>query len=215
MRASPVSDSKPPCRLYLVIPHDAGAESADVLAAALDAGDVACALLRCDADGRVDRAAAERLIAAALERGVAFLIEADTDAARTLGADGVHIPGDEGRYAAAREALGSEAFIGADCGGSRHGALTLAERGADYIAFSADGRGRDAMTREELLRWWAEVVEVPVVAWLARNPDEAAALARTGADFIAVGDAVWAHEAGPGEAVRAFNAALAGRRDAA
>lgn len=210
-----MSDSQPPCRLYLVIPHDAGAEGADALAAVLDAGDVACVLLRSDSDGQVDRAAAERLAGAALARGVAFLVETDVSAARALGADGVHIAGDEALYTAAREALGPEAFIGADCGGSRHGALTLAERGADYIAFSADGRGRDAMTRDELLRWWAEVVEAPVVAWLADDPDEAAALARTGADFVAAGEAVWTHAAGPTEAVRALNAALAGRRESA
>lgn len=210
-----MSDRAPPCRLYLTVPHDAGAGIADALAAALDAGDVACVLLRCDADGHVDRAAGERLADTTLERGVAFLIEADTDAALELGADGVHIAGDEALYTAAREALGPEAFIGADCGGSRHGALSLAEREADYVAFSADGRGRDAMTREELLRWWAEVVEVPVVAWLAQDPGEAAALARTGADFVAAGDAVWTHAAGPGAAVQAFNAALAGRSDAA
>jgi len=38
--------------------------------------------------------------------------------------------------------------------------------------------------------WWAEIFEVPCVAF-AETADQAAELARAGADFIALGAALW------------------------
>lgn len=209
--------SSPPCRLYLVVPADAGPETVEAFEQALDAGEVGATLLRCGRDGTVDRTLARKLLAIAASHGVAFLAESDVQAADAIGADGVHIAGDEALYEAARNALGDDALVGVQCPPERHIALTLAEAGADYVAFSqmpgrGDGKGADL---DEILTWWAELVEVPVVAWLADTLEEARALARTGADFIAVSEAVWRAGKGPAEAVRALNLALAETRSAA
>ena len=50
------------------------------------------------------------------------------------------------------------------------------------------------------LAWWAEICEVPCVGFAA-NADEVPALGRAGADFIAIGDFVWADARGPRLAV--------------
>ena len=203
-----------PCRLFLVIPNGSATPAAPDVEAALAPGEVACALLRAPPDGSVDRALAETLCSLAQERDAAFLIESDIALARAIGADGVQIRGDEALYESARAALGAHAIIGAECGSSRHDALALAEKGADYIAVSGGPGGADE-ARDALVGWWAEIVEVPLVAGLAEDIETARRLSALGADFVAVEDAVWRHAGGPAQAVRDFAAALADRRTAA
>ena len=68
--------------------------------------------------------------------------------------------------------------------------MTLAEAGADYIAFGAPphlkDRDKGRARRDELIAWWAEIFEAPCVAFDVETPQEAEALARAGADFIAI-----------------------------
>ena len=59
----------------------------------------------------------------------------------------------------------------------------------------------------DLVTWWAELFEVPCVGW-AMNLDEVAGLAGAGADFVAIGDAVWLDPRGPGSAMAAAAAQL-------
>jgi len=122
------------------------------------------------------------LVRAAQALGIAVLIEDDLDVARKLGADGLHANDPELPIEALRAALGSERSLGASCGLSRHLALEAAEAGADYVSFEADG---DDEALIEIVSWWAEVMTPPVVAEGVAGPDEAAAFARAGADFIA------------------------------
>ena len=70
--------------------------------------------------------------------------------------------------------------------------MEAGEAGADYVAFAAD---------LELVRWWAELMLVPVVAELD-SPDLAAEFAAAGAEFIALGEALWHDPAGAAAAVR-------------
>ncbi len=207
-----MSDTTHSCRLYLAIPHDADARTLDAFQTALDAGDVACALLHSGPDGAADRTLAARLCEETLNRDALLLIENDLMAAESAGADGVHIMGDETLYEAARAALGPDAIIGSACRPERHAALTLAEKGADYIAFGGDGM--ENAQRDEMIAWWAEIVEVPVVAWGADDTGEAAAMARLGADFVMVDETVWNRDGDAAEAVGALNRALGRRRSA-
>ena len=126
-------------------------------------------------------------------RGIAVLIENDAALARTLRADGVHLAWSKDiveRYGEARDILGTRYMAGADAGRSRHDAMTLGEAGADYIAFGIPAHVEDRETavarRLDLVQWWAEIFEVPVVAFDAASPEEARELAAAGADFIAV-----------------------------
>lgn len=204
-----------PCRLTLIVPAAPGPAFDDAFAAALAGGDVACAVLRAGADDTVDRALAAALMTPAHERDVALVLESDIAAAADLGADGVQIGTEEADYAVARDALGKDAIVGAACGYSRHDAMVLGELGADYVAFGGGARDPSDWPLTGLAAWWAELIEVPCMAWNPADMDEARALARAGADFLAVEDLVWQHTQGPGAAVQALNALLSEAREAA
>lgn len=132
-------------------------------------------------------------IAEAQGAGIAVLLQNQPQAAKDLAADGVHLPHSKtivDDYRAARQILGPGLIVGADAGKSRHDALTLGEAGADYVAFGIPAFVRDresAFNRQiELVSWWAELVEVPVVAFDVENEAAAGAFAKAGADFIAI-----------------------------
>jgi thiamine-phosphate pyrophosphorylase len=82
--------------------------------------------------------------------------------------------------------------------------MIAAERGADYVMFGEPNREGERPAAEAVLErvaWWAEVFEVPCVAYAA-SADEIEALAQAGADFVAVGDFVFADARGVAVAVR-------------
>ena len=204
------------CRLYAITPSApsiAEAAFADALAAALDAGDVACLQLRWKEATDDDlRRAAERLMPACRERGVAFVVNDRPALAAEIGADGAHVGADDDTVAAARAALGPDAIVGASCYGSRDRGLDAAAGGADYVAFgafypTATKRPR-ARAGTDVLRWWQDAVTVPCVAIGGVAPANCGALAAAGADFVAAVSAIWDHPDGPAAAVRAFDRAL-------
>jgi thiamine-phosphate pyrophosphorylase len=204
----------PVCRLYLVTPPGLeGAAALDAVAealtAALDAGDVACVLLRTvGLDDRAALTAALRLAPLAQNRDAAFLVEDRPEVARQSNADGVHLSGNGAPVARVREMIGPEAIVGVGCGLSRHAAMTAGEAGADYVAFA----GPEAELAE-LLAWWQTTMTPPSVVLDGVTLDNAAELARAGADFLAVADAVWRHPVGPAAAIEALAARIAGARE--
>jgi thiamine-phosphate pyrophosphorylase len=186
-----VAQQKASTRLCAVI--EAGEAALGRLAAALAAADIASVLIAPAPDAGLDASAARPLVEGAQGHNAAALIADDAELARTLGADGVHLsPAGTGgsAYGAARNMLGRHGIVGVDAGVSRHDAMTLAEEGADYIAFGAPARLKDRskarMRRDDLIAWWAEIFEAPCVALDVETPEEAEALARAGADFVGV-----------------------------
>lgn len=191
--ASDVTARKAPAatpQLCLSLACDAAA--GDRLAAALDVAAPAAVLLApADAGPLPPHAAA--LVEVIQAKGIAALVLDDARRALDLGADGVHLAHTKdstARYSWARELLGPRLIVGADAGASRHDAMVLGEEGADYVAFGLgrDWRDRDAAggRRLDLVAWWAELFEVPCVALDVERAEEAAELARAGADFIGV-----------------------------
>lgn len=177
-------------RLYLV-----AAVGTDVrrLAPVLDSSAAATLLVTSAASVALTAQSARPLIELAQAKNIAALIEDDAGLARTLRADGVHLPWGKdiaARYAEAREVLGTRFIVGVDVGRSRHDAMTLAEDGADYIGFGipahVEDRAAAAERRRELIAWWSEIFEVPCVAFDVETAEEAQALAAAGADFIAM-----------------------------
>lgn len=205
----------PSCRLYLITPPALEPRAfARELAAALDAGDVACLQLRLKAaaDDAVLRAA-ELLMPVCARRDVAFLVNDRPDLAQKAGADGVHVGQDDASYAESRRLLGADKIVGVTCHGSRNLALEAAEAGADYVAFGAffPTGTKDAKTRAdpEILRWWSEIMTVPCVAIGGITVENCAPVVAAGADFLAVMSGVWNYATGPAQAVKDFNAAIA------
>jgi len=214
----PTDQNAARCRLYLVTPSaipDLTGFSR-TLAAALDAGDVACLQLRLkNCDDAVIRAAVAALMPLCHARGVAFILNDRPDLAHELGCDGVHVGPEDVPYAEARRIVGPGAVVGVSCKGSRHLAMELAEAGADYVAFGAffPSTTKDvshlAPLDPEILSIWSETTTVPCVAIGGITVENCAPLIAAGADFLAVSGGVWNHKDGPAAAVAAFNALFA------
>jgi thiamine-phosphate pyrophosphorylase len=66
----------------------------------------------------------------------------------------------------------------------------------------------------EQVAWWAEIFNVPCVGF-ARELSGVSDLFRAGADFIALGDAVFSDPRGPAAALREAAAMIATAREAA
>ena len=90
--------------------------------------------------------------------------------------------------------------------------MDAGEAGADYVAFGAffPSGTKDTAIRADpdLLRWWSEMMELPVVAIGGITPANCGPLVQAGADFLAVVGAVWDHPDGPAAGVRAMNDAI-------
>jgi thiamine-phosphate pyrophosphorylase len=174
------------CRLYLVLPANPTATFKHDLARVLAATDPACLLLPGVAAGDPGLDGHVRDLTA--PREIALLVAHDVERAAAIGADGVHLPPDAARFREARERLGQRAIIGIGCIESRHEAMTMAELGADYVAFAALPGDRQA----ELIAWWSEIFVVPSVAFDVETPEAAVQLANLGADFVAPHEGIWA-----------------------
>ena len=217
----------PACQLYLVMPASTPQGLAK-LSAALAGGAVACLLLTPDEDGRFEPAQTRPLVKLGQSKGVAVLIADDAVDAKLLGADGVHLEQDPFAYDEARRMLGPKAIVGVEVGLSRHDAMELGERGADYVAFSESGdvsgaddgdvtaaEEADAEVVDEVglplpdrIGWWAEVFTVPCVAWDQIRPEAAGELAAAGADFVALAPEAWLDAVNPGQVIATFAAAI-------
>ncbi len=202
------------CRIYLVV--EAEPAAIERLTAAVGAADVACCLILPAAGAAaLDAAVAGAIVKVAQAAGVAALLANDVELARTLRADGVHLSPARNLlalYTAARQTLGPQAIVGTDVGVSRHEAMSLAEAGADYIAFGAPShlsdRARARERRDDLMAWWGDIFEVPCVALDVDGAEEAERLARAGADFVAVRLAAVASAASAQDLVAGIGAAI-------
>jgi thiamine-phosphate pyrophosphorylase len=205
-------------RLYVVVDADIAPAAVETLLAAAPVA----ALLIAPGDAALDAARAKPLVDLAQARGVAALIESDAALARTLRADGVHLPWSKdiiARYEDAREILGGRFIVGADAGRLRDDAMTLGETGADYVGFGIPAHVEDRETARarqlDLVAWWSEIFEPPCVAFDVESVEDAARLARNGADFVALKAPAMAAPAELARWVKEATHALAAEEDVA
>ena len=207
-----MSNSVPPCQLYLISPLDVGGNFPDRLDRALAAGPVAAFQFRVKGLDQHDAA----LLAAPLQeicsaRDVAFIVNDSVALAKRLKADGVHLGQQDGSVKDAREELGRDVQIGVTCHASRHLAMEAGEAGADYVAFGAfypsSTKATDHVADLELLGFWTNLFEIPCVAIGGITPANCAPLIGAGADFLAVSGAVWNGDEAAN--IRAFQDVLA------
>ena len=201
-------------RLFLVSPLLDDADSfVPLLEEAIGAGDIASLLVRlATRDPSLAKKIVRQIAETAQPAGVALIVEGDSQLASRAGADGVQVggPAEADAIAGARKA-GDDRIVGVAGLASRDDAMTAGELEVDYLMFgepAPDGFIRPLDWRLERIAWWAEIFNVPCVAFAA-SLDEVRPLAKAGADFVALSDAVWAHEGGPGVAVAIAGQALA------
>lgn len=199
---------RPPVRLYLVAEATGpGPVRTEQLASALAGADIAAVLLRIEFAAECDMIATVKQFASTVQAAGAALLVADyPDIVARSGADGAHLSG-IAAVNAALPALKPSRIVGAGGLRSRHDAMLAAEAGADYVMFGepgAEGRRPDFETIIERVEWWAELFEIPCVAYAA-SLDEIAPCCEAGADFIAIG--AWAFADPRGAAVALGDAA--------
>ncbi|MGP9820275.1 thiamine phosphate synthase [Salinarimonas sp. NSM] len=212
-----------PTLLYLVTPIvEDPAGFAPTLRAAMRDGTAAAVLLRLPlreerllinhvkALAPIAQEAGAALVVAVEGRGGAETMAIDLGRVATRGgADGAHARDlAEARFL--RERLESDRVVGVGGLKTRHDAMTAGEIGVDYVLFGeprADGSLPALETVLERAAWWAEIFEPPCVAF-APSLDAVPALARTGAEFVALGEAAFADTAGPADALARARAML-------
>ncbi len=195
---------RPQPRLYLATPVvDDPSTLATNLTAALAAADVAAVLLRLKStDQRTMITRVKTLAPLVQASGAALLLDGNIELVARGGADGAHVNGIE----ALQEALPSlkpDRIAGVGGLVTRHDSMSAGEAGADYVLFGEpDAHGQRPSTEAiaERLNWWAELFEPPCIGF-ATSIEEAHEFAAAGADFVLVGDFIWADSRGPAAAL--------------
>ncbi|CTQ55068.1 thiamine-phosphate pyrophosphorylase [Roseibium album] len=183
-------------RLFLVTPPEFDtADLAAKLKQAFAGGDIACVLIYMPGAGTKEvQAASEILVPIIQEGGAAAIIYADTQAAGRSGADGVHVDSSLDDVKLAVESFQPERIVGTGGTKLKHDSMEWAETGVDYLFFGKldldEKEGAHAKTLSGA-SWWAELFETPCVALAGSSIDKLGEVAETGADFVALKDAVW------------------------
>ena len=211
-----IAQPSPRCSLYLVTPLLSAADAnafGKTFAETLEAAPVACALVRLAPGSEAHaKAIVAPLLGPARGADCALLIENDARLAVRLGADGVHVSGAGEDLVEAIKSLKPERIVGAGSVATRDEAMTAGEIGADYVMFGEPHGGLQTRGLASLapltdrIGWWAEIFETPCVAY-ADTIAAAGTLADAGADFVALGDAIWASSS-PAAAMREAQASI-------
>jgi thiamine-phosphate pyrophosphorylase len=175
------------------------------LESVLSTGAVAVVHARFPAQGDPEvKRLASALVRFVQDAGAAMLIDCPDDPrlVARLGLDGVHVPAPGPALAEAIDGLKPDRIVGIGGLRARHDAMEAGELDVDYVMFGeprADGSIPALAQTVERAEWWAEIFNVPCVAYSA-NLEAVTALAATGAEFIALGP--WVFETGdPAETV--------------
>lgn len=198
MAAKPVPP-RPAPRLYLATSEvDDPTLLVATLPGLLAAADVAAVLVRLKTTDQRTMISRVKALAPAIQNaGAALLIDGHPELVARGGADGAHLAG----IAALEDALPSlkpDRIAGVGGLTTRHDSMAAGELGADYVLFGEpDASGQRPATEAiaERLQWWDELFEPPCVGF-AISRDEAADFAAAGADFVLVGDFIWADPRG-------------------
>jgi thiamine-phosphate pyrophosphorylase len=202
---------RPVPRLYLATPVlDDPSALLTELPGLLAAADIAAVLLRQKSvDQRTMISRAKALAPTIQDNGAALLLDGHAEWVARAGADGAHLTGIE----AMEEALPTlkpDRIAGVGGLTTRHDSMAAGEAGADYVLFGEpDARGERPSIEAiaERLQWWAELFEPPCVGFAA-SLEEAREFAGAGADFVLVGDFIWADRRGAVAALKDVEQAI-------
>ena len=197
------------CRLVLIAPKNATPQA---LADALSGGDVASLILpQWDMDEDAFQRHAETIVPAAQQAGVAVMIAGDARIAMRARADGVHVEASKRDLAEIVGKHQGKLMVGAGGATTRDDALELGETRPDYIFFGRFGydlKPEPHPRNLKLGRWWSEMVRLPCIVLGGSALASVVEVAGTGAEFVALSEAVFGEGVAPGEAVARVNALL-------
>ncbi len=192
------------CRLVLVADvgciAEVNAPLVDGFVGALSAGDVASIVFHAsDLDEATFQKQTEPLVAAAQRLGIACIMHEQSRVAGRIRADGLQLGQDPVALEAAIQRHHPAQMIGAGNVKTRHNALVLGELQPDYLMFGVPG----ADTRPEpypknlaLGEWWSSIIEIPCIVLGGTEVDSVVSVAKAGAEFVALGKAVFATQNG-------------------
>jgi thiamine-phosphate pyrophosphorylase len=182
--------------LYAITPDEADTQRLyERVEPVLDSGGITLLQYRnksADAALRLDQALMLRLLCECY--GVPLIVNDDVPLAKTIAAHGVHLGERDGDIAAARAVLDNGSIIGVSCYDNLDRAQSLAEAGADYLAFGTFfptlTKPNAPRANPELLRE-AKRFGLPLVAIGGIRPQNVRALHDAGAHLIAVIAGLW------------------------
>ena len=182
------------------------------LASALTAGDIASVLIAEPAvEGKAFASLVRPFVELAQEHDAAVILRGEARLVQRFGADGFHSDGDIAALEEVIEALSPGLIVGAANLATRHAAMEAGEAGADYVFFGTpdEGRTNDFGMLLERAEWWQSLFVAPCVM-CAPDLASVGALARAGADFVALGPRTWRGGDDIRAAQSAIDAAFAG-----
>jgi len=202
--ATKAAPPRPLPRLYLATQEvDDPADLIASLPGLLAAADIAAVLLRLKPTDQRTMIARVKALAPVIQNGnAALLLDGHVELVARAGADGAHLTG----IAALEDALPSlkpDRIAGVGALTTRHDSMSAGELGADYVLFGepdAKGQRPSVEAIAERLEWWAELFEPPCVGY-AVSREEAREFAAAGADFVLVGEFIWADPRGAAAAL--------------
>ncbi|MEP0232143.1 thiamine phosphate synthase [Roseibium sp.] len=200
-------------RLFVITPPSFDTAA---LALSLDdafkGGDIASVLIYMpDANSKELQTAAETLVPIIQAGGAAALIYGDTQVAGRSGADGAHVDSSLEDVKLAVESLQPAKIVGAGGTKLKHEDMETAETGIDYLFLGRLDLEEQASPHPKTLskaEWWSQLFETPCVALGGNTIASVEEAATTGADFVALKDAIWQHAKGTAAAVTEANAIL-------
>jgi thiamine-phosphate pyrophosphorylase len=201
------------CRIVLIAPRlDDPSKLKALVELAAAGGDVASLILPAYGDGEAAfQRRAEMVVPTMQARGIAVMIEGDTRVAGRVGADGIHFEGRKAGLEELIEKFQGRMMIGAGGARTRDEALELGEARPDYMFFGRFGYDTEPEPHRRNLSlgsWWAEMIELPSIVMAGTDIASVRTVAATGAEFVALSNAVFADDADPAERVAAANALL-------
>lgn len=182
------------------------------LRTALESADVASVILAAArGQERESVRRAEKLVRVAQQADVAALIANHTGLAGRCAADGILLAPPDSGYRDIVPRFSRQMIVGLGGAMTRHRALELGEAEPDFLFFGKIGgdiRPDPHPKNLELAAWWSELVEIPGIVMGGNSIESIVACAQSGAEFAALGQAVFAHGNGAGEAVKIANRLL-------
>lgn len=137
----------------------------------------------------------EPRVAATQDCGVAAVIADQSRIAGRVGADGLQLGQDPAALETAIGKFSPRLMVGAANVKTRHNALTIGELHPDYLMFGKPGgdiRPDPHPKNLDLGQWWSQMVEIPCIVMGGNDPQSVVAVAQTGAEFVALGHAIFA-----------------------